>query len=257
VRAALLETLAVGLGPDDRSFLEKLAIDRADSVKQLAQRLLARLPDAEGFAQRVADAAKCFKRTGGGAGRVMAALGIGGERTPTFTLPFEPSKWQEAFAERERLFSGLPLAALATAVGVTPDEIIAALPAHEAHLRALLLSDAQTGGDSAAVQCIVRASLFTGQILTGSVVMPLATAACGPLDADTAARLVASPAWESAVSRLAGETAVPKDDGRLIFTATLMPREAVPAFLASLAAVPASAARAANDFADLILALPA
>jgi hypothetical protein len=87
--------------------------------------------------------------------------------------------------------------------------------------------------------------------------MSIATAARGPLDPAAAARLLATPVWRSAVSSPAADGPTPKDDGRFIFTATLMPREAMPAFAASLDAAPALAARAAKDFADLILALPA
>jgi hypothetical protein len=254
MRAALLEALAAGLGADDKPFLEKLATDRADSVKQAAQRLLARMPATEGFEQRLAEAARCFKRQGRGLGRVMGAIGMGGEGTLTFTL-----SGRLKYAELDQLFRGLPLDALAKAVGVTPAEIIAALPEDEHHVRLLLLDSAVARDDTATVQCIVGARLVSSQALTGSVVMPLATAARLPLDTDVAARLLAAPAWKDAVSDVAGATAPagPKDDGRLIFTATLMPRAAMPAFAASLSPLPPSVARAAKDFADLILALPA
>src|SRR5262245_20991015 len=254
VRAALLEALAVGLSADDKPFLEKLATDRADSVKQTAVRLLASMPATEDFNQRVAEAAQCFKRAGKGVGRVMAALGMGGEGRLTFALPGKLT-----YADVDRLFSGLPIDAVAKAVGVTPAEIIAALPEDEHHVRLLLLDSAVAGDDTATVQCSVGVRLLSSQALTGSVVMPLATAARLPLDPDVAARLLAAPAWKTAVSGVADATAPagPKDDGRLIFTATLMPREAMPAFAASLGPLPPAAARAARDFADLILALPA
>lgn len=254
VRAALLEALAVGLGVDDKPFLEKLAADRADSVKQAALRLLARMPATEGFEQRVAEAAQCFKRAGRAVGRLMAAVGIGSERTLAFAPPGTLT-----YAELDRLFSGLPPDALAKAVGVTPAEIIAALPEDEHHVRLLLLDSAIAGGDTATVQRIVGMRLLAGQEVTGSVVMPLATAARLPLDSDVAARLLAAPAWKNAVSRVVGATAPagPKDDGRLIFTATLMPREAMTAFIESLSPLPLAATRAAKDFADLVLALPA
>jgi Family of unknown function (DUF5691) len=251
VRAALLEALAVGLGEDDKPFLDKLATDRAESVKQVAQRLLARMPTTAAFKQRLATAAQCFKRTGKGVGRVMAALGIGGEGTLTFAPPSGLT-----FAALDLLFSGMPLEALAEAVGVTPAKIIAALPEDEHHVRKLLLDSAVEEDNTATVQNIVAARLFTSQALTGVVIMPLATAARQPLDPDTAVHLLATPVWKFAVSSLATESPASKDDGRLIFTATLMPRAAIPAFMASLSAAPPMAARAAGDFADLILALP-
>jgi hypothetical protein len=255
VRVALVEALAAGLGPDDGPLLEKAATDRADSVRQAAARLLPRVPTAEGLARRLAEAATCFKRTSGAVGRMMAAFGVSGDGALTFTLPFDMS--QKTYDERERLFGGLPLDALARAVGVTPDEMIAALPAYEEHLRGLLLEEAEARDDAAASQCIIRASLLASQAVTGSVVMPLATAASGPLEPGAAAHFLATPAWKSALTSLASMSAAPKDDGRLVFTATLMPREAMPAFIATLDAAPRSASRAATDFADLILALPA
>jgi hypothetical protein len=259
VRVALLEALAAGLSADDKPFLEKLAGDRADSVKQAALGLLARMPATEGFEQRLAEAAQCFKRAGHGLGRVMAKFGMGSAGALTFTLPVDRSKFQEAHAARDRLFSGLSLDALAKAVGVASTEIIAALPMDEQHVLSLMLDTALADEDTATVQRIVGTRLLASQALVGHVVMPLAIKARLPLDPDAAARLLAAPAWANAVSDLAGGTtpAAQKDDGRLIFTATLMPREAMPAFIGSLASLPPAAARAPKDFADLILALPA
>jgi hypothetical protein len=255
VRAALLEALAVGLGAGDKPFLDKLATDRAESVRQAAGRLLARMPDTAGFAQRLAEAVQCFKRPAKGVGRMMAALGMGGGDTLTFVPPGDRSNSQEGRALRDRLFSDLPLAALAKAVGATPAEIIAAVPEDEHHVRSLLVDSAAAEEDTATVQGIVKARLFASQALTGPVLMSIATEARLPLDPDVALHLLA--AWKFAVSSLAADGPAPKDDGRFIFTATLMPHEAMPVFVASLDAAPVLAARAAKDFADLILALPA
>jgi hypothetical protein len=256
VRFALLEALAVGLGADDKPFLEKLATDRADSVKQMAAALLARMPDAAGLAKRVAEAAQCFKRRDGAAGRVMAALGIGGEGTLTFTPP-AGSRWEESYGERQRLFKDLPLAALAKAVGVTPADIIAAVPVDEHQVRLLLLDSATAGEDVATVQSMVRANLLASESLTVQVVQPLAIAARGPLDPEAATQILAGPAWKQAVSSLVSTDAVMKDDGRLVYMAALMPREVAPAFVASLKPLSAVTTRSALDFADIILALPA
>jgi hypothetical protein len=271
VRAALLEALAVGLGADDKPFLDRLATDRADSVKQAAQRLLARMPSDEGFAQRVAEAAQWFKRAGKGVGRVMAALGMGGEGALTFMPPGGKSDLLEVAAARTRLFTRLPLDTLAKAVGVTPADIVAALPENEMEVLWLLLETAREDGDIATVQCIVRTCLLTSRAFPGQHIASLAAGARLPLDPEAATRFVTAPTWKNVISGLdqlselgvkvgvASGTAsvVPKDDGRLIFTATLMPREAMPAFVASLAPLHPLTARAAKDFADLILALPA
>jgi Family of unknown function (DUF5691) len=259
VRAALLEALSVGLDEEDKPFLDKLATDRADSVKQVAQRLLARVPGTEGLDQRAAEAAQCFKRER--ASRVMAALGMSGEGKLTLALPDHETgqgvKMHDA-QWLDRLFTGLPIAALAKAVGVPPAEIIAA--ASEAGYPVLrrLLDTAVADGDAETVQTIVRTRLLAADTLTGAVLLPLADAARQPLDPDTAARFLVAPAWRKAVSELAGAASTAaRDDGRLIFTATLMPRETIPAFEASLDAASHVAARAARDFAALVRALPA
>jgi hypothetical protein len=88
--------------------------------------------------------------------------------------------------------------------------------------------------------------------------MQIASKSPTPLDEQTASRLLGLPAWREAVQEIAAATtpAAQKDDGRLIFTATLMPRATLPAFIAQLSPLPPGASRAARDFADLVLALP-
>src|SRR5262249_2170575 len=140
MRAALLEALATGLGPDDKPFLEHLGTDRAESVKQVAALLLSRMPSSDGLAQRLEAAAQCFTRP---AKSVIAALmksvGLGSNVNLVFALIGNTSNTTQAL--RERLFAGLPLDALAKAVGATPDDIVNALPAEENHI-AMLLIDA-------------------------------------------------------------------------------------------------------------------
>jgi hypothetical protein len=79
------------------------------------------------------------------------------------------------------------------------------------------------------------------------------------LEPDAARRLLATPAWVETIRTLAEVTtsSVLKDDGRLVFAATLMPCEVMPAFIQTLAPLSPSLSRAARDFADLVLALPA
>jgi len=259
VRAALLEALSVGLGADDKPFLEKLATDRAESVKQAAAQLLARMPSDEGFAQRVAEAALWFRHTGKGVGRVMAALGMGGEGALAFAPPDGKLDTVGTDTARLRLFERLPLDALAKAVGVMPADIIATLPEDEIQVAWLFLETARNDGDTTMVQCIVQTRLLSRRTFHLGEITSFAAGASLPLDPGAAARFLAAPAWRKAVGEFAGTAAsspVPKDDGRFIFTATLMPREAMPAFVASLDAAPRFATRAARDFADLILALP-
>ena len=246
VRAALLEALATGLGPDDKRFLDGLTGDRAESVRKNAV-WLARLASAAPTADRAAEAARWFRR----AGRVMAALGIGG-RGLTFASPGGKSaNAAEAEAERERVFAGLPLAALAAAVGATPAEVVAALPDDEHRVRALLLQ--QAAADDVDVRGIDAARLLAITKMPAPLVT-LATEARAPVDPGTAAQFLAGRVWTEAVAELAGRSDG-RDDGRLVCTAALMPPEAIPAFLAGLDAAPPTATRAARDFAALVLAL--
>jgi Family of unknown function (DUF5691) len=252
VRLVLLEALSVGLGPDDKPFLDKLATDRADSIKQAAALLLARMPDSAGFAE----AARCFKRSGG-LGGVMARLGLGAKGALSFKLPIDGMKWQEAQAERTRLFGGLPLDALAKAVGGPADDVITAL-ASDPQVLTMLFDAALADRDVTTAQRLIAAQLLGGQRLSGHTLMQIAIKALAPLDDQTASRLLALPAWHEAVQQIAAATtpAAQKDDGRLIFTATLLPRAVLPSFVAQLSPLPPGASRAARDFCDLVQALP-
>ncbi|MGJ4950954.1 DUF5691 domain-containing protein [Bradyrhizobium sp. HKCCYLS20291] len=254
VRAALLDALAVGLGPDDQAFLESLGADRADSVKQIAAQLLARIADRGAHGTRLTEAAQCFKR----AGSLLAKIGLAAATTLTFKLSSDGLNWQETEALRERLFGGLQLGALATAVGAPPELLIAALPLSEHRVLTLLLDAAAAEGDDDAVLRIIGARLETTEALSGYTLMALAAKARQPLAPADAERVIASSGWTKAVQDLAEATtpAAQKDDGRLVLMAALMPSATISAFMASLAALPLSTTRAAKDFTDLVLALP-
>ncbi|MGY3448603.1 DUF5691 domain-containing protein [Bradyrhizobium sp. USDA 4353] len=255
VRAALLDALVVGLGDEDKPFLESLGTDRADSVKQLATQLLTRIEERAERGTRLAEAAQCFKRTGS----LLAKIGLGSAATLTFKLPSDGLKWQETEALRERLFGGLQLSALAEAVGAPPDALIAALPPSEHRVLMLLMDAAAAEGDDDTVMRIIGARLGAGEQLNGYTLMSLATKARQPLAPSIAERSLASSAWQKTVQELAEATtpAAQKDDGRLVLMAALMPSATISAFTASLAALPLSTSRAAKDFTDLVLALPA
>jgi Family of unknown function (DUF5691) len=258
VRAVLLEALAIGLGEGDKPFLDGLATDRAESVKQAAAQLLTRISSTDDFKQRLGAAAKCFAKAGSGLGKVMAAFGIGGEATLTFQLPGDGKNWSEQQAARERLFAGLSLDLLAEAVGDAPDAIIAALPADEHHVLMLLLDRAVADGDMTTARRIVGARLLSSSSLSSHVVMQLADKARVTLDEAQARRFLAAPGWSDTVRAFEAATtpSALKDDGRLVFAATLMPRETLPAFVDTLSPLLPGAARAARDYADLNLALP-
>ncbi|WP_257170194.1 DUF5691 domain-containing protein [Bradyrhizobium sp. SRS-191] len=255
VRAALLDALVVGLGEADRPFLESLGTDRADSVKQLAAQLLTRIDERAQRGTRLTEAAQCFTR----AGSLLAKIGLGPASTLTFKLPSDGLKWQETEALRERLFGGLQLSALANTVGAPPDMLIAALPPSEHRVLMLLMDAAAAEGDDDTVMRIIGARLGAGEQLNGYTLMSLAAKARQPLAPAIAERVISSAAWRKAVQELTEATtpSAQKDDGRLVLMAALMPSGAIPAFTASLAALPLLTSRAAKDFTDLVLALPA
>lgn len=251
VRAALLEALAAGLGADDKAFLDGLAGDRAETVRTIAARL-ARLAAAGSLAQRLAAAARCFTRTGG----AIAALGIGGAGRLMFAPPAGTgAAAAEPEAEAERLFTGLPLGALARAVGAAPDEIVAAVPDHEHRVRALLLQAAAADG-AAALQGIASARLLAAATMPAAVI-GLAGEARVAVDPAAAAQFLAGPVWQRVLAVIGSGDGVARDDGSLVCTAALMPAAAMPAFVAAIAGAAVTATRAARDFADLVLALPA
>lgn len=254
VRVALLGALLVGLGPDDKAFLDGLAGDRAESVRQAALDLLARMPTTEAYEKRLAAAAACFKKTSTGLGRLMAAIGSGGEDLVVFAWPagVVPS------ASSERLFYGLSLGDLAAAANLTEDDILAALPDDQDHILLALLESAAMAGDGPSAQRIVRHRLLGAKSLTSTLLWQLIEQSRDPLSVPDAEQLLASPAWQGTLSAFGEATpALGKDDGRLVLTATMMPRSAMPAFLATLAPLGPLATRAAKDFATLVQALPA
>ncbi|MEO0974260.1 MAG: DUF5691 domain-containing protein [Pseudomonadota bacterium] len=61
-RSKLLATVSYGLGSDDQALLEQVyAEDRAQSVRAVAERLLARLPGTNAYRQRTEEAASAMK----------------------------------------------------------------------------------------------------------------------------------------------------------------------------------------------------
>src|SRR5690606_18729274 len=56
-RAAMLEQFGTALGPNDESWLEKCLDDRSKQVREVAARLLSRLPDSA-FSQSMAERAR-------------------------------------------------------------------------------------------------------------------------------------------------------------------------------------------------------
>ena len=125
VRAELVGALGSGIGPDDRAFLEGLAGDRAQTVRDAAARLLSRVPGTPSHGERVA--------------RAVAALRV----TPAGLVPVDQGA---SVLQLETLFDGLTVEAVAERfASSSTDFIVKIAPAAEALLLALAQLAASTG----------------------------------------------------------------------------------------------------------------
>ena len=75
VRRRLLATLEVGLGPEDRPFLERALSDRSAKVEAEAARLLARFADSPVTEAAIEELASALEVRGAGPGRIARARG--------------------------------------------------------------------------------------------------------------------------------------------------------------------------------------
>ena len=114
-RLRLLSLLSEQLSDDDIAFLETIAAnDRAPKVKALAASLLARLGRGAGIGEDAAELTGFF--TVKTKGILRRSRVIEAERPKT------PAQWQR----RKALLDGADLASFAAALGITPQELIAA-----------------------------------------------------------------------------------------------------------------------------------
>jgi len=187
----------------------------------------------------------------------MSAVGLGGQEL-VFTVPGDSKAWADMVSARERLFAGLPLAALANAVGQPPEKILHCLPPSEHQVVLLLLDTALAEGDAATARLILAGLLVDKAQTPSHFTIQLADKVRLTLAVPVAERLLQGPVWRKTIAEYQAATTpgALKDEGRLVYTATLMPREVMPAFVKSLEPLTPGTARAARDYADLILALP-
>jgi hypothetical protein len=126
VRADLIGALGTGLSQDDRGLLDQLATDRAQTVREAAAALLARLPGTAGHAEKLARAVAALQIQSGGLifrRRMLATA------DKTANLP-------QLFGA----LAGLTLADIAARLEVSESELVGMVPPAE---QALLLAFAQ------------------------------------------------------------------------------------------------------------------
>jgi hypothetical protein len=122
-RADLLRLLQTGLTDDDRAFLESLSSDRAQSVRETASQLLARIAGTEAFADRMANLKRYIEVASKGLLRRTKVL--------KFKAADSGSARRDVAEEQRRLLQGLRLADVAAALGETSATLLGAAEASE------------------------------------------------------------------------------------------------------------------------------
>jgi hypothetical protein len=256
VRVDLLAALEVGLGADDLPFLESITSDRSEAVRDLAARLIANIPGTSAYAVRLAEAAQCFARPTSGVGGILSRVGLA-SASVVFTPPKPPGQHQRATLSQ--VFDGFSVAEVAAAAGLTPDEVVAALPTGDDTVTTALFNRAVRDGDE---MTMVQLQLPRLDADRGSPAYPLhwlALHLTGPVSEEAGTRLLDAAAWR-AVLKARREATTPgamKDDGTLIWTAAILPPRLLPAFQDAISTLPPIGTRSARDFSDLVLALDA
>ena len=246
-------TLDVGLGTDDLPFLEGMVTDRAESVRTIASGLMAGVPGTEAYNARLAEVARCFARSGSGITGILSRIGL------AKPVVYKPPRTSDRI-ELAKLFDGFSVAEVAAAAGLTVAEVIDALPADEEAIHAAFSRRAVGDDDHATMIRLVEARLAAAegkQQSPAHLLAWLANNRTEPVPPDFGHALMDSAAWQGALQGLNDATtpAAAKDDGTLIWTATVLPAGLVAAFIERIEALSPATTRIARDFADLILAL--
>lgn len=260
VRAELIEALRVGLSEGDVSLLEKLAIDRADSVKKAAQLVLSHVPGTPARQERLAAAARCFTRGGGVAGSLLRAVGVTGGSAASVEIELPEGRTvHERGTAFLALIDGLGLAELSEATGFTPAALAEAVADYESFFD-LLLQTAIRSSETQSIMTLVDARMMDpGPYPHAAQLSLIASALPRGLPVQLADRLLASPSWTGRLLQF-GHATLPsefKDDGTVALTAALMPASRMPAFLETLKPLPLATTAAARAVADLLAALAA
>jgi hypothetical protein len=257
-RVDLLAALEAGLGVDDLPLLESLTTDRAESVRNLAARLIANVPGTPAYAQRLAEAAQCFARGTSAAGGILGSAGL--PRSGAVVLvPPKRATQSERRAALASLLDGFSVAELAAAAALTVDEIAAALPADDDAVTTALFHRAVRDGDEETMARLRLSNADLPGLALSASLHSLALHLSGPVAAHLGRGLLGSAAWRTILDfrKNATTPAAMKDDGTLLWTAAILPPDLLTSFQDAMADLPPVATRSARDFAELILALDA
>jgi hypothetical protein len=282
LRSELLPALHTGLSAGDRTFLEGLEKNRAESVRAVAAKLLSLLPGTDAYAERLNRAMASFK--------VKPVKMLRGKRQIVFTHP-GGARMQAIQTETFVLLENVTAEELARRLDMTLEAFLEALPDGEDALLAALVRTAVAirsmdviaalvprlsrdaidillirMPDSAAVPEVLEALLgrFMTRLESGafprvSTLAALHGRLAGPLPLEMAKRLLSAVGWRDYLDGMTAEDADQRkiDTVALMHTAMLLPAACMPAFLAAIEPLPPAINRKAREFAHFVLALPA
>ena len=252
IRLVLVKTLAENLSQADRPFLEGLATDRAPTVREAAEGLLARLPGSQQAAKRLEECLSRVKRASAGVLRRRTAL--------QFDYPATVKEWQrETWAIST--FGTIALDDFAKGLELSIDEVVAAAADDQILSTVLAVQASQARRYDLLTrlvrECAANAWIAMVQSDDFEIVDPAAWSAAAiqpdlwtemfgdplirlyaklrmPLPAPTAERLLASKAWRDVLGKAEQDGPAPI---MLSTVATLVPpsvREALRKQLAAL-----------------------
>ncbi|MEL6520836.1 MAG: DUF5691 domain-containing protein [Pseudomonadota bacterium] len=144
-RLAVVETLAVSLGPDDVDYLQSLETDRSGKVRQLALSFLARLGETGDESENIAEFADYF------------SLGKRGLINRATTITSNKLKTNAQKVRRGELAKLVSLTGFASALGLDPIGLIDAWDGTQETTPLLVEIVAQTGSDQAVARLAARA----------------------------------------------------------------------------------------------------
>jgi hypothetical protein len=250
MRVHLLGVMDTGLSIDDLSFLESLAADRAENVRNLAAALVARVPGTRTNDQRLAEAARCFERNTG----ILTRIGLGS--AVRFKAPGDSLAQQLKLLAQ--LFEGFSVAEVAAAAGLSVDDVIGAIPADDHVVLSAFTTRAARDQDEAMLLALAAAELaaMSEPLSVAPLLVRLAFLLQGQIPAHFAETLFAAPAFQTALQGFA-EPENARHNGMLHWTAAVLPESLFPKFLSLIDPLPPAVTRTARDFVEFVRALAA